>query len=110
MPIECNVFQNGSVQRERPIEAGTYHTYRSEAFPIGTIVLAGCFEEDNGGRIYVVNEKQLENLSDPGGTIYEDKLEKHQYEIIPPGITVPLTLFGEDETETTILFTHQSMN
>jgi hypothetical protein len=110
MPIECNIFYPGKLERQQPIEPGLLHTYRHNTDEVGVMVLACCYIEDKGGRIYVMEEPQFNEIIGENGYYNSDKLEKHNYIEIPSGMTESITLKSEDGQESTLIFTHNSPN
>ena len=110
MPIECNIFTNGgNVDRQEPIEPDHYNTYRYKSGWFGKVILAGCYKEDNGGRVYIFTEETLERLVEDDGHL-GDEVEQLEYEIIPSGASIPITINLDSGAKDTFVFTHHSMN
>jgi hypothetical protein len=110
MPIECNVIQDGYMERQQPIEPGTAHVYRIGYEAGRLIVFAACESEDKGGRVYVIDEEILEEITDNDGTYSGNKLEGYSYETIPAGDTYRFALGEYGEPDFMLLFFHRSLN
>lgn len=120
MAIECfaifpngernKKFHNNPVKILTRVEAGRLNTYHCTQDALGAVVLAGCFDMDNGGVVYVTNEEKLAEAVSENGSYSAEKLESQFSETMPPGGLLALPIVRNSSVEYTLLFMHQSPN
>ncbi len=114
MPIECNFYEGGDPERQAPIEAGMFHTYRYTADDIGYVVLAACAHKDRGGRVYLFDQEQWDTIEEESMSmdrrIDDEAFNDHEYEEITSGGTYYISFKVESGLDKTISFYHINVN
>ncbi len=120
MPIECNFYEGGKIykggqpERQAPIEAGMFHTYRYTADNIGYVVLAACAIEDTAGRVYLFEQEQWDTIEEesmsPDRRIDDEAFNDHDFEEIISGGTYYVSFKVESGLDNTISFYHVAVH